>query len=121
MSGQRRSGTINFAVDGVTYDAKGNFSYNLGKEKREAIIGSDGVHGFKATQQVAFIEGEITDRLDLDLEKIVMATGATPVLSLGNGKVIVLRDAWFAGEGTGNSEEGNIAIRFESGNGEEIK
>jgi len=34
-------------------------------------------------------------------------------LQVANGKTIVLRNAWFAGEGTVQTEEGNIAVRFE--------
>lgn len=118
---QRRGGIIQFSIDGVGYDAKGSFSYNLGVEKREPLIGSDGVHGYKATPQVPFVEGEITDRGNLDLAALLKLEGATVTLSLANGKVIVLRDAWQAGEGTGNTEEGNIAIRFEGKSAQEIR
>jgi hypothetical protein len=121
MSGQRKGGIIQFQVNGELYDAKGNFTYNLGRPVREAIIGADSVHGYKETPQVAFIEGEITDRGTLDLEKLVKMVDATVTAELANGKVIVLRDAWFAGEGTGNTDEGNIAVRFEGKSGEEIR
>ena len=118
---QRRAGIIQVKYDGNILDAKGNFSYNLGRNMREAIVGSDGIHGFKETPQVAFIEGEITDSGTLKLEKIITLEGVTVTLQLNNGKVIVLRQAWFASEGTGNTEEANIAVRFESPNGEEIR
>lgn len=118
---QRRGGLIQFQVNGEIQDAKGNFTYNLGRPQREAIIGADGVHGYKETPQVPFIEGEITDRGNLDLDKLVSTTGATVTLELANGKVIVLRDAWFAGEGTGNTEEGNIAVRFEGMSADEVR
>jgi len=117
---QRRAGLIQLQVNGVRYDAKGSFSYNLGRPIREAIVGADGVHGYKETPQVAFIEGEITDRGDLDVTKLVGLTGATVTLELGNGKVITIRDGWYAGEGTGNTEEANIGVRFEGAGGEEI-
>ena len=107
-------------VNGEVYDAKGSWSYNLGRPMREAILGSDTVHGYKETPQVAFIEGEITDRSSLDLARLVTMTDATVTLELANGKVIALRDAWFSGEGTGNSEEGNISVRFEGSGAEEI-
>jgi hypothetical protein len=117
---QRRAGIIQFNRSGVLLDAKGSFTYNLGRPKREAVIGSDGVHGFMEKPQVAFIEGEITDRSTLDLADLVIAEGDTVTLQLANGKVIALRDAWFAGDGTGNTEEGNIGVRFEGKSGEEI-
>lgn len=112
-SKQRRGGTLSLTVNGVRQDAKGSFSYNLGKPKREAIIGADGVHGYKELPQAPMIEGEITDRGDLDLAAFVETTDATVTLQLANGKTVVLRNAWFAGEGTVQTEEGNIACRFE--------
>jgi hypothetical protein len=118
---QRKGGIIQLQVNGELYDAKGSFTYNLGRPVREAIVGADTVHGYKETPQVAFVEGEITDRGTLDLEKVVTMAGATVTLELANGKVIVLRDAWFAGEGTGNTDEGNVAVRFEGRSGEEIR
>lgn len=116
----RRGGMIQVQVNGVLYDAKGDFTYNLGRPKNEAIIGTDGVHGFKATPQVAFIEGEVTDRGDLDVDALVRLEGATVTLLLANGKVIALSNAWYAGEGTGNTGEGNLAVRFEAAQAEEI-
>ncbi len=117
---QRRGGLIQFQIGGVLQDAKGSFSYNLGRPMREAIIGSDTVHGYSEKPQVAFIEGEITDRGTLDLASLVETTSTTITLELANGKVVVLRDAWYAGEGTGNTEEGNIEVRFEGASGEEV-
>ena len=110
----RRAGVIFFKVNGNQLDAKGNFTYNLGKGKREAIIGADGVHGYKETPQTPFIEGEITDRPDLKLADLTSIDNATVTLQLASGKTVVLSDAWYAGEGTGNTEEANIGVRFES-------
>lgn len=117
---QRRAGLIQLQVDGEVFLAKGNFTYNLGRPNREAIVGSDAVHGYREEAQVAFVEGEITDRQDLDLDRLVTMSEVTVTLTLGNEKVIVLRDAWYAAEGTGNTEEGNIAVRFEGANAEEV-
>jgi hypothetical protein len=117
---QRRGGIIQLQIGGVLYDAKGDFTYNLGRALREAVVGADRVHGFTETPQVAFIEGEITDRGNLDLAALVSAEETTVTLGLANGKTIVLRDGWYAGEGTGNTKEGNIGVRFEGPSGEEI-
>lgn len=116
----RRGGIIYVKIDGKQVDAKGNFTYNLGVPKRDTIIGSDSVHGYKETPQAPFIEGEITDSASLDLASLLKTDGATITLELGNGKVIALREAWFAGEGTGNTDEGNIPVRFEGKSAEEI-
>ena len=110
----RRAGIIYVKVDGKQYDAKGAYTYNLGKPKRDAIIGADGVHGYKETPQVAFIEGAVTDSDELDLATLVTADNVTVTLELNNGKIITLSRAWFAGDGTASTEEAEIPIRFES-------
>jgi hypothetical protein len=121
MASQKRvGGLISFKVDGNQFNAKGNFSYNLGFAKREAVIGAEAIHGFKETPQAAFIEGEITDNDSLDLASLLSITDATVTLQLGSGKVIVAHHAWYAGEGTGNSEDGNIGVRFEADTAQEI-
>jgi hypothetical protein len=117
---QRRGGIIQIQVDGEVFDAKGSFSYNIGRPMREAIEGSDIIHGYKETPQVAFVEGEITDRDTLVLDDLVTFRDVTVMLTLANGKNIAIYNAWFAGEGTGNTEEGNIGVRFEGSSGEEI-
>jgi len=117
----RLAGTVYFKVNSIQYPAKGNFKYNLGKPKREAVIGADGVHGFTEKEQVPFIEGEITDNSDFDLEKLVMIDNATVTLELANGKVIVLSEAWYANEGDAETEEANIPVRFEGKKAKPLK
>jgi hypothetical protein len=85
------------------------------------IVGADRVHGHKSIPQVPFIEGEITDDSDLDVEAFLNISGATVVLSLANGKKIMLRDAVYAGDGNIQTEEANIQFRFEGIKAEEIK
>ena len=107
-------GIIKLKAGGVTRAAKGAFKYNLGYPKLESIVGADAVHGPKSTVQVAYIEGEITDSYDLDLADFVRQREITVILELANGKSIILRDAYYASEGEGNTEEGNIPVRWES-------
>jgi hypothetical protein len=119
----RVGGIINLKVDGQLYKAKGAFDYDLGIPKKEAVVGMDGTHGYKELPQVSYIEGTITDQSDISFEDLAKITGATVTLELGNGKVIVLREAFFASNSKANSEEGEIEARFESaaGQAEEIR
>ena len=122
MAGKNRiGGVISLKVNGDIHFAKGNYTYNIGKPKKEGVVGADVVHGYKETPQIPFIEGEVTDRNELSLEDLVTLDDATITLELANGKVITLSEAWYAGEGTGNTEEGNIACRFEGMSAEEVK
>lgn len=117
----RRAGIIYLKIDGALCEAKGEFTYSINPFKREPIVGADGVHGYKETPQVPFIEGAITDRLDLDLKSFQATDGATVTLELANGKTIILRDAWYANEGQVKTSEAEIPVRFEAKTGEEMK
>lgn len=121
MADQRRGGIIQLSVDGVVYDAKGEATYNLGDPKREAVIGSDGkVHGFTEKVQVPFIELKFTDRGGLDTRALHNLTNSTVVLSLANGKLVTLRNSWYAAPGDGKTDEGEIDARFEGKSAQEI-
>ena len=117
---RRVGGIIFFKVDGALFQAKGEFTYNIGKPKREAVVGADVIHGFKETVTVPFIEGAITDSDELDLESLVEIRDATCTLELANGKIIVLREAFYAGDADATTEEGEIPVRFEAVSGEEV-
>ena len=116
----RRSGTIYLKIDGTQYDARGSYTYSLGPPKREAIVGPDGVHGYKEMPQVPYVEGEIVDARDLDLAALQGLTESTVTLELATGKTVVLRDAWYAADGTVGTEDANVQVRFEGLSAEEI-
>ena len=117
----RIGGEIFVKVDGAQYRAKGSWTVNLGASKREAIVGSDSVHGYKEMPQVAFIEGVITKTGDISMKELVNIKDATVTLDAADGTTYVLENAWFAGEGSYTSEEGEIAARFEGVSAEEIR
>ena len=116
----KRGGIINVKVNGQIYDAKGNYTYNFGRPKREGIPGADRVHGYKEMIQVPFIEGEITDRGDLNIDTLLNAVDATVTAELANGKTGVWKEAWYAADGDAQTEEGNIQFRFEAISADEI-
>ena len=120
MAENRRGGTMFFKVDSVLRDAKGNWTYNIGAPKREAIINADlSIAGYMEKGQVPFLEGEITDQSDLVLADFVNLVDVTLTLELANNKVFTLRNAWFAADGNVQTEEGNIQVRFEGLEAEE--
>ena len=92
MANQRVGGIIELQIDGEVQQGKGEFTWNIGRPKREAVI-SHGSVDYKETTQAAFIEGEITDPGTLDVDALVTAKDVTVTLTLGNGKVISLYDA----------------------------
>lgn len=115
------AGKIEFVIDGELQQAKGTFTYNLGRPKRETIFGADlNPLGAKEVSQEPFIEGNIQDMTQTDLSRIVTMDGVTVTLNLTNGKIISLKDAWYAGEANVTTEEASIPVRFVGKSAEEI-
>ena len=113
MANKRVGGILYIAVNGERLQAKGSFTYNHGVDKREAVVGSDQVHGFKELPQAPFIEGAITDSDELDVPTLKAVRDSTVTLELANGKVFTLSQAWYAADGDVTTEEGEIQVRFE--------
>lgn len=120
MANSRIGGIIQFKIDGELYLAKGAFTYNIGVPKKEMVVGSDSVHGFKEMPTVPYVEGAITDTSDLDLQALQEARDITATLELANGKVIVIEEGVYAADGNVTSEEGEVELRIEGKRGREI-
>lgn len=119
----RVGGIIQLKVNGEYLNAKGNFTYGYGKETRTTIKGSDKIHGYTSEVGVPFIEGEITDDGELSMDTIASIIDGTVTLELGNGKIFALYSAWSVNPDgiSGQTEEGNIGIRFEGKSAKEVR
>jgi hypothetical protein len=91
-----------------------------GRPQAHGDPGADGIHGYKEEPKVAFIEGKITDRLTLDVKALASGKDVTVTLDLANGKMIVLRNAWYAGDGTATTGEAEVMVRWEGQSAQEI-
>lgn len=118
---RRVGGILSLKIGGELYSAKGEFSYDLGIPKRTAVVGADGVHGFSEKPKVPFIEGAITDNDALDLKALQTTRDVTATLELANGKVMVLRECWYASDGVVKSDEGEIPLRLEGMSADEVR
>lgn len=115
------AGLIHILVDGERQSAKGNFNVALSDIERESVVGLDGYHGVKEMHVPAFIEGDITDRQNLDIEKLSELEDIVVDVELANGKVGVLRGATQIPQLVLNVDEGEIPIRFEGPKGDWIQ
>jgi hypothetical protein len=120
MADQRVAGLIQLKINGEIRDAKGEFTYYLGAPMRSDVIGADGVHGFTEEPKAPFIEGAITDRGTLDVDSLQRGKDLTVSLDLANGKMIVLRDAWYSGDGTASTKEGEIKVKWTGKSAKEV-
>ena len=121
MANRRVGGLLFLKVNGELFQAKGEFTYSINATKRESIIGVDGIHGFSEMPKSVYVEGSITDSDELDLGALQEVRDATVTLELANGKIIVLREAFYASDGEVSTSEGEIAVRFEGLRGEEVR
>lgn len=112
-------GLISVTVDGVRRLAKGNWRFNLGDTMKSGVMGADGPHGYRETPQQPFIEGEITVDEAMKLGDVTAIRNAEVILQHA-GKTYVWREAWYAGEGTVETDEGNMGVRFEAIAAEEL-
>lgn len=99
--------------DGVQYALKGNFTIGPLSRKKEGVAGMDGVHGYKETIVIPYMAGTVSDLGGLSVKGLQNITDSTITAELANGKVYVLRNAWYAGEGEINAAEGEVGVRFE--------
>lgn len=117
---QRIGGIIEIVADGVRIAAKGSFTYNLGIPQKTSVIGAEEPLGYTEAAKAAYIEGETVHLSELDLAALVRMNNATVDLTLPNGRVFVMREAFYAGDGEGSTEEGAVKVRFESKSAELI-
>ena len=110
----RIGGLFYLKVNGrIIMTTEGEFTYNLGKPKRSAEKnGALGVAGFVAEAQIPYIDGEIYDKKDVDVESILTMEEATVTLELYNGKTVILSRAAYCGDGEFNTK-GRLKVRFE--------
>ena len=107
-------GKISLKVDGKLYYCEGEFKYGGGDDKRNAIVGSNGVIGFSTEATVPFIEGVIFKK-NISLTDISSIEDSTVTLELADGKVFVLYNAWTVNDKgvEASTKDGKISVRFE--------
>lgn len=114
-------------VAGITYMRVGSrqypvreLEYDVTSSTREGVAGIDGVHGYKETPKVPYMSGQITTAADVSIEDLHAYTDTTVTVECPDGRVIVLRNAWYASEATAAPADGQVAFRFEGMSGDEL-
>ena len=117
----RIAGSLYFKVDGVQHAARGNFEYSLGGFSRETVEGVDSIHGYSEKPIPSYIEGDITNDGDLDVDALNELDGVTVTLELANSKTVMIRNAWNASDRKVSASDAMLKVRFESAEkGEEV-
>lgn len=121
MTAANRIGGIAFLkVDGRQYPLRGSFTVSPSPTERTGIAGQDYVHGYTEIPRVPFIEGDVSTTPEVSLETLQDVTDATVQAELANGKKYVLRNAWTKSAFEINTRDGQIRVRFEGLDCQEI-
>ncbi len=120
MAAQRIAGVCFFRVGATQMRLRANLKIQWLSTSKEGIAGLDSVHGFKETPMVPYIEAQITDLAQLSIKAFGQITDETITAELANGKVGLLRNAWYAGTPDTDAANGTIEMKFEGLSCEEI-
>jgi hypothetical protein len=90
----RIGGVLNLKVDGVQYQARGNFTVTPGTVKRTGVAGQDAVHGYIEEPIVPSIKGDISIGNGLSIQGLEDITAGTAQCQLANGRTYVLSQCW---------------------------
>ena len=116
------AGLLQITINGDTVNAVGSFTLNLGKPKREGMVGPDRVHGYKELPQIPKISGEIRDGSALNVtDEILNMKNATIVAHVANGKKYVFEEAYYCADGDIDTEEGKVQFEAEAKTDDELK
>lgn len=84
------------------------------------LAGQDGVHGFQELPRVPYIEGDFSTLHELSMEDLLTQTDATVIAQDANRLEYVLHNAVVKGGFEINTRDGQVRIRWEGLNCEEI-
>lgn len=118
--GNRIAGVSYVKADGDQFALKGDFTVSPSAVEREGIAGLDGVHGYKETPRVPFVEGNFSLPPELSIEALEAMTNVTITTELANGRVYVLRNAWTTAAFEIDAAEGQVQVRWEGESCDEI-
>lgn len=118
---QRIGGTFTLTIDGEPFQVKGSASINLGQPKREAIVGHDGVHGYKETPQAPSISCDISCMPGVSIkDKLLNMTSSTVSITAANGSTYFVEKAFFTGDGVIETEDGKIQFECSGMSADEV-
>ena len=110
----RVAGTCYLSVDGRRLARVGEFSYRPSNPTREAKVGADGYHGYKEKPTQGQIKAKLRDTGGTSVAQLGQMTNVTVMAELANGKTVIGRNMFVAGEPVAaDAEEAEIEITWE--------
>src|SRR5476649_1097500 len=102
-------GIAQVKFNGSTLMLRGELQFNFQTGEKKGVVGRDGTfHGFTIDPKLPFIEGDYTHDGSYATSDYEAITGATVTVYLADGRTLVLRQAYVAGEITVNVDEAKV-------------
>ncbi len=100
---------------------RGSLTWNFQTGVKKGVAGRDGsVHGFTVDPVVPMIEGEFTYDGAVTTAQLEAITNGTITALLGDGRQLILRGAYVAGDIAPDGDDAKVKLKFEGTDGEEI-
>lgn len=116
----RFAGIAFVSVDGQQYALRGNLTVSPSPVERTMLAGQDGIHGFQELPRVPYIEGDFSTLPNFSLEDLLTQTDTTVIAQCANQYEYVLHNAVVKGGFEANTRDGQVRVRWEGLNCEEI-
>lgn len=113
MASNRIGGLLSLLIDGVTYQARGNFIVTPSTVRREGVAGQDNVHGYVETPIVPSIKGDISIGNMLSVKQLEQITDSTAQVALANGRTYVLTDCWTTSAFAIDAHDGKVELELQ--------
>src|SRR5260363_91825 len=110
----RMAGMAYLHVDGKSYLLSGDLSYNVSSVSREALLGMDGVHGYKETPQAGVISATLRDAGGLTVADFNAMTNVAVTVERANGNTAVGPNPWTVETPATKAAEGTFEVKWES-------
>ena len=115
--GKRVAGICYVKLDGVQFEVKGGIEVPLTETKKEPVMSTSGMAGFKEEPIVPFVKLTAIFTADFPMDKVRTGTGMTVTAEMPNGKVYTLSGAEVMGENSVKGDEGEIELEFNGDKG----
>ncbi len=116
--GNRLAGICYIKVNGTQLEVEGGVEIPLVDEKKEPVVGSTGVKGYKSSVEVPYIKLSALFTPDFPLDLLKTNDDMTVTAELPNGRVYVLSHAWVADAPSFKGDDGKLDLTFNGKRGE---
>lgn len=106
------AGTCYVKADGEQFEVTGGVECPLLDVKREPVMGTNGVAGFKETALEPYIKVSAALTREFPLAMLQAGTDMTVTAEMANGKVYTLSGAYLKGEPAAKNDDGTTDLEF---------